>query len=83
VNNGLKVKLDCTALFAINREMAAEVHSKVATSVQELYAWKRGQIGVEIEETLRGTVASKGIPFVIMPTNPSATGMPLILNAQR
>jgi regulator of protease activity HflC (stomatin/prohibitin superfamily) len=86
VNNGLTVKLDCTVLYTIDASMAAEVYSKVATSVgelgykillpllrtairdvvsrysaEELYSSKREFISGEIETTLRALVATKGL----------------------
>lgn len=38
VNNGLTIRLDCTALYTINPDMAGEVYASVATSVEDLGA---------------------------------------------
>lgn len=86
VNNGLTIRLDCTALYTIDPEMAGEVYSSVATSVQDLgdkvfqpilrteirniisqysseevYSTRREQISTEIEDSLRAAVAPKGV----------------------
>lgn len=86
VNNGLTIRLDCTALYTIDPDMAGEVYSSVATSVQDLgakvfqpilrteirniisqysseevYSTKREQISTEIEDSLRTAVAAKGV----------------------
>jgi len=86
VNNGLTIRLDVTALYTIDPDMAGEVYTSVATSVEDLgakvfqpilrteirniisqysseevYSSKREQISTEIEESLRAAVAPKGV----------------------